>query len=98
MPGASTNDYWEGGPPGALRSVRAPRAPLLPAIEKTDQITRRLSLWLDEKRGSRHAAQSSPLQTAVILRAGYDRMIGTSRRPLYVGDAAPQPSKSTRSA
>jgi hypothetical protein len=34
--------------------MKASRAELLPSIDKTDQITPGLSLWLDEKRGSGH--------------------------------------------
>ena len=41
-------------PAGVLRYGRAPRSGLLPRLQATDQIARRLQQRLDEKRGSRH--------------------------------------------
>ncbi len=50
----TTPELYPESPAGTLRDLMAPRTGLLQPTSTKAQINPGLSLWLDEKRGSRH--------------------------------------------
>ena len=73
-------------PAGALRTLTAPRAGLLPTANTKDQITAGLSLRLDEKRGSRHLQMDALRGCGVSGPFAGVALVGPGDLDMIVGD------------